>query len=367
MNVCSTLGIEKPIIQAPMAGVQNWELAVAVSEAGGLGSIPCGMLTKEQILSEINSFQSHSKKPYNLNFFCHEMPAIDHVALRDWEEALEEHYQTLSIKYPEGVSGLRLPFDKGIVDILEEYKPPVMSFHFGLPSSELVTRIKSWGTVIISSATIVEEGVWLQENGADIVIAQGCEAGGHRAMFMTSDPSTQIPTAELVISLQKVLTVPVIAAGGIVSNNCIKEMMALGASGVQIGTSYLLCDEARTSSLHREAIKCESSETALTNIFSGRLARGITNKIMKQLNFITDKAPQFPYASIAIAPLRSKAESLKSSDFSPRWAGVNRSGCQEISAKALTAELWANSIYQENPSDACGEPDLGVKRKESSA
>lgn len=344
MNLCSILGIEKPIIQAPMAGVQNWELAVAVSSSGGLGSIPCGMLTKEQVLLEITNFRKHSNKAYNLNFFCHKMPDIDHQELKAWEEQLAPYYESFSIKPQKEVSGLRLPFDINIADALESHKPPILSFHFGLPSPELVTRIKSWGTVIISSATTKQEGVWLEKNGADVVIAQGFEAGGHRGMFMTSDPSTQLPTSELIACLKHELSVPVVAAGGIATNSDIKEMIRLGASGVQIGTSYLLCDEAKTSAIHREALKSENSVTALTNIFSGRLARGITNKIMKELNFIASKAPQFPYASIAINPLRSKAESQKKSDFTPLWSGTDRSGCKEISATKLTNELWGDGI-----------------------
>ncbi len=344
MNLCRILGIEKPIIQAPMAGAQNWELAVAVSESGGLGSIPCGMLTKDQIISEINNFKERSDKPYNLNFFCHVMPAIDQQALKTWEDELKKYYDSLAVNPPEKISGLRVPFDSSVADILEPHKPPVMSFHFGLPSADLMARIKSWGTIIVSSATTKEEGIWLQENGADVVIAQGKEAGGHRAMFMTIDPSTQLSTSDLLACLKKELSVPIVAAGGIATNSNVREMMKLGASGVQIGTSYLLCDEAKTSAVHRHAIKSKSSTTALTNIFSGRLARGITNKLMTDLNYISDKAPEFPYASIAIGPLRAKAESLNQSDFSPLWAGTNRSGCREISAEKLTHDLWAASM-----------------------
>ena len=341
MSLCHILGIQKPVIQAPMAGVQNWELAAAVSNAGGLGSIPCGMLTREQIIAEIESFRQHSDGSYNLNFFCHQMPALDRQVLREWQRELSPYYESFDIEPSETVSGLRLPFSVEIADVLETYKPPVMSFHFGLPSAELVARIKSWGTVVMSSATTVEEGIWLENNGADIVIAQGCEAGGHRGMFLGSDPVSQCALADLLPALKQVLSVPVIAAGGIASSSDVKKMMKSGASGVQVGTSYLLCDEAKTSAVHRRALKSGSSNTALTNIFSGRLARGITNKLMKELDFIADKAPDFPYASIAIGPLRAKAESQGLSDFTPLWAGVDRSGCREISAAMLTRELWS--------------------------
>lgn len=344
MELCNILGIEKPIIQAPMAGVQNWELAAAVSNSGGLGSIPCGMLTLEQVLSEISHFKQHSDKNYNLNFFCHEMPVIDHQALKVWQEELAPYYQSYSVSPPSDISGLRTPFNAEYADVLQPIQPPIISFHFGLPSQALVKRIKSWGTVIISTATTVEEGLWLQENGADVVIAQGREAGGHRGMFLTSDPLTQVSTTELLESLKHELSMPVVAAGGIATHVEVREMMNLGASGVQVGTSYLLCDEAKTTALHRQAILSKSRTTALTNIFSGRLARGITNKVMEDLGFTTDKAPQFPYASVAMAPLRSKAEALGCSDFSPLWAGENRNGCQEVPASHLTAALWGNGI-----------------------
>lgn len=344
MDLCSILGINKPIIQAPMAGVQNWELAAAVSNAGGLGSIPCAMLTKDQVLSEIMHFKEHANNSYNLNFFCHKMPVIDTQALNDWEEQLLPYYESLSIKPLKEIAGLRLPFDANIADALAPHKPPILSFHFGLPSPALVSRIKSWGTVVISSATTKEEGVWLEKNGADVVIAQGCEAGGHRGMFMTSDPATQLPTSELVACLIDELSVPVVAAGGIATSADVKKMMKLGASGVQLGTSYLLCDEAKTSAVHREALQSKNNATALTNIFSGRLARGITNKIMKELNFIASNAPEFPYASIAMGPLRSKAESQGKSDFTPLWSGTDRRGCKEISAAKLTHELWGDVI-----------------------
>lgn len=327
-----------------MAGVQNWELAAAVSNAGGLGSIPCGMLTKDQVLSEISNFKQHSEKPYNLNFFCHEMPVVDHPALKAWEEQLSSYYQSLSVAPPQEITGLRVPFDQSIADAIEPHKPPVISFHFGLPAQELVKRLKSWGTVILSSATTQEEGLWLQENGADIVIAQGIEAGGHRGMFMTSDPSTQLTTTDLVACLKRELLIPVVAAGGIATHVEVREMIGLGASGVQIGTSYLLCDEAKTSSLHRKEIQSNSRKTALTNIFSGRLARGITNKVMEDLNFVNDKAPTFPYAAVALAPLRAKAETLGLPDFTPLWAGQNRSGCKEVSASKLTEELCGKDV-----------------------
>lgn len=335
------IGIEKPIVQAPMAGAQDWRLAVAVSQAGGLGSIPCGMLTREQVLTEINQFRQHSNKPYNLNFFCHQMPTVDTVMLQHWQAKLARYYQHYQLQANDEISGLRVPFDQAMADMLEPIKPPVVSFHFGLPHPDLVAQIKTWGTTILSSATTVEEAIWLQKNGADIIIAQGCEAGGHRAMFLTEDPSTQQPTQTLLAEIIDAVSVPVIAAGGLATAADVKRMFANGAAGVQLGTAYLLCDEANTSAIHRQAIQNPHHTTALTNIFSGRLARGICNKAMHELGNINASAPTFPYASIAMAPLRSKAESLGQNHFSPLWAGTNTAGCRKVSASELTRSLWS--------------------------
>ncbi|GAA5315143.1 MAG: nitronate monooxygenase [Candidatus Pelagadaptatus aseana] len=346
-QLCQRLGIVRPIIQAPMAGSQNWQLAVAVSEAGGLGSIPCGMLNADQVVAEIQQFTRHSDKPYNLNFFCHTMPAMTPQVLSQWQQCLEGYYDELDVQPPETVSGLRLPYDDAVADRLEAYKPPVISFHFGLPSAQQVARIKSWGSLILSSATTVEEGLWLERHGADVVIAQGVEAGGHRAMFLTDDPGSQLGTIELVRALKRTLQVPVVAAGGIAAADDVEAMLALGVAAVQVGTAYLLCDEAKTSAVHREALhqalKAGTATTALTNLFSGRLARGISNRLMRDLDCVSDKAPAFPYAAVAIGPLRARAESQGRGDFSPLWSGTNTSGCQPISAGQLTHQLWPES------------------------
>ncbi|MGR5288473.1 NAD(P)H-dependent flavin oxidoreductase [Vibrio maritimus] len=347
------LGIELDIVQAPMAGVQNWELALAVSEAGGLGSIPCGMLTFEQVVSEVEAFTARSSKPYNLNFFCHDMPLIDEEALATWQSTLQGYYDLLGAKPPSEIGGLRYPFDVGIADAIEAFKPPVISFHFGLPSPDLVSRIKSWGSVILSSATTVEEGVWLQNNGADMVIAQGIEAGGHRAMFLTDDLSSQMTTNDLVSELKRHLTVPIIAAGGIGSSTDVERLMVMGCCGVQIGTAFLLCDEAKTSQVHRSAIQSGDSKTEVTTVFSGRPARGIINKVMLEQGFISSNAPAFPYASIAMAPLRAKAELQASGDFSPLWAGMNFEASAEGSAADLL-ERFEIGVNCENKSTPLG-------------
>jgi nitronate monooxygenase len=224
--------------------------------------------------------------------------------------------------------------------LLADFKPAIVSFHFGLPSPELLARVRAWGAKVLSSATTVDEALWLQAQGVDAVIAQGLEAGGHRGMFLSNDLSTQAGTFALLQQIVQAVRVPVIAAGGIVDANGVAAAMALGAAGVQAGTAYMLCPEATTSSVHRAALKsAQARHTALTNLFTGRPARGIVNRVMRELGPISAAAPEFPLAVAAIAPLRSHAERQGSGDFSPLWAGQNVSSCREVPAAELTREL----------------------------
>lgn len=341
MSLRALLGVDLPIVQAPMAGVQGSALAVAVSNAGGLGSLPCATLGPDAIRGELAAIKSQTTKPFNVNFFCHAQPAPDPWRESAWRELLSPYFEELGIDpqtIPAGTP--RLPFSHEAADALEEFRPPVVSFHFGLPSAELLARVRAWGATILSSATTVEEARWLEARGVDGVIAQGVEAGGHRGMFLADDPNTQVGTLTLVPQIVGAVRIPVIAAGGIAGANGVAAAMARGASGVQVGTAYLLCPEATTSAVHRAALKnAPSRGTALTNIFTGRLARGIVNRIMRELGPISAAVPAFPLAAAALAPLRARAESLGRDEFSPLWAGQNTSGCKEISAAALTREL----------------------------
>ena len=214
--------------------------------------------------------------------------------------------------------------------------------HFGLPSQDLLTRVRSWGSKILSSATTVDEARWLEARGVDGIIAQGAEAGGHRGNFLTSDLTTQVGTFALVPRIVQAVRVPVIAAGGIANSRGVAAALRLGAAAVQVGTSYLLCPEAATSAVHRAALKsADAGQTALTNLISGRAARGIVTRLMRELGPMSDLPPEFPLATPAIAPLRAAAESQGKADFSPLWAGQNTTGCKEMPAAQLTQELAA--------------------------
>lgn len=343
MSLNTLLNIEIPIIQAPMAGVQNWALAVAVSDSGALGSIPCGMLSPEQVVSEIIAFRKQSSRPFNLNFFCHEMPIIDAQSLESWGENLRPYYQEFDLVLGASGAATRMPFSHEIADLIEPFAPEVISFHFGLPEPSLLSRVKGWGAKVLSSATTVAEGIWLEENGVDAVIAQGSEAGGHRGMFLTEDLASQVGTFALVSQLSDRLSVPIIAAGGIASAKDVNAAMMLGAAAVQVGTSFLLCPEANTSTLHKKALEDTNTTTAITNVFSGRPARGIRNRVMSDFDDMTPLAPPFPFATPALAPLRQFAEARGLNDFTPLWAGQNRSGCKPIPASQLIAELASSS------------------------
>ena len=335
------IGIDLPIIQAPMAGVQGSALAIAVCDAGGLGSLPCAMLTLDQIRAEVGAIRAATSKPFNANFFCHRPPEPNSVREAAWRAALMPYYEELGVDPATIPSGPgRKPFSSEAAELLEELRPPVVSFHFGLPSDELLVRVKATGAFVLSSATTVEEAVWLEARGADAVIAQGVEAGGHRGMFLKEDVSTQTGTIALVPQMVDAVKVPVIAAGGIADARGVRAALELGAVAAQIGTAYLLCPEATTSRVHRAALRGSGArDTVLTRLFSGRPARGIVNRIIREIGVMSEVAPEFPLASLALAPLRSKAESLGLGDFSPLWSGENASGCAEIPAAELTRLL----------------------------
>ncbi|MGH7696839.1 MAG: NAD(P)H-dependent flavin oxidoreductase [Gemmatimonadaceae bacterium] len=335
------LGIELPIVQAPMAGVQGSALAIAVSNAGGLGSLPCALLSPEQMQQELEAIRAATAKPFNVNFFCHREAQASDAQLAAWRQALAPYYAALGTDMDAIPSGPgRSSFDSAQADVLEKLKPPVVSFHFGLPADDLLQRARSWHPKIISSATTVDEALWLEARGVDVIIAQGIEAGGHRGMFLTDDVSTQIGTFALLPQIVRAVKIPVIAAGGIADASGIHAATALGAAGVQLGTAFLLCPECSTSPVHRAALKSvDARHTALTNVFTGRPARGIVNRIIRELGPMSALAPPFPLATGAVWPLRARAEANGSGDFSPLWSGQNVSGCREVPAAQLLRDL----------------------------
>jgi nitronate monooxygenase len=343
MRISKLFGTDLPIIQAPMAGAQADAMAIAVSNAGGLGSLPCAVLSVEAMRKELEVIKAQTGKPYNVNFFCHAPPAPSAEREAAWRAVLAPYYREYGIDaetIPAGPG--RAPFSQEFADALEPFRPPVVSFHFGLPSKELLVRVKRWGSRILCSATTVEEARWLEAQGVDAIIAQGVEAGGHRGMFLSEDLTTQVGTFSLLPQVVRAVKLPVIAAGGIVDAKGVAAALSLGAAGVQVGTAYLLCPEATTNAMQRAALKSEAARhTALTNLFTGRPSRGIVNRVMRELGPMSSVPPAFPLATSAIAPLRAKAEAKGSGDFTPLWSGQNATGCKEIPAAQLTRELAA--------------------------
>lgn len=343
MSLQHLLGTDLPLIQAPMAGVQGSALALAVCGAGALGSLPCAMLDAATLQREVAALRTGTEKPWNLNFFCHAPPTPDEARQAAWLALLAPYYRELGLSLPAAASGpLRRPFDADTAALLDAVRPRVVSFHFGLPAPGLLAHVKSWGAVVMSSATTVPEAQWLAAHGADVVIAQGLEAGGHRAMFLDDDLSTQMGTLALLPQVVRAVPCPVVAAGGIADACSVAAAMALGAAGVQVGTAYLLSPECSTSAAHRAALQGPGAgHTALTTLFSGRPARGIVNRLMRELGPLNAAAPAFPLATAAVAPLRAAAEKAGSGGFSPLWCGQNASGCRGVAAAEITRALAA--------------------------
>lgn len=338
------VGITNPIIQAPMLGA-GAEVMIGVAKAGGLGSLACATLSLDAIRAEIAAFRAESDQPFNVNFFCHASPEYDEACVQQWKSLFKPYYEELGADYdaPTPVSS-RAPFDEATCALVEELRPPVVSFHFSLPAPELMARVKASGAIIISSATTVEEAQWLEQHGCDAIVAMGYEAGGHRAMFLSNELTSQIGTFALVPQIVDAVSVPVIAAGGIADARGIVAAFALGASAVQIGTAYLFCPQAKISKPHYRALReASASETALTNLFTGRPARGILNRVMRELGPINPQAPAFPLAGGVLLPLKAKSEPAGSADFINLWAGqafpLSPGRTAELSSYELTCAL----------------------------
>jgi nitronate monooxygenase len=341
-RIIELFGIEHPIILAPMAGGPSTaELAIAVAEAGGLGSLACATSSPEQIRKDLGIIRQRTAKPLNLNFFTHMPPQPDAAREAKWRARLASYYREFAIDPAKPVpSASREPFNDATCEIVEAFKPEIVSFHFGLPEQRLLDRVKAAGAKVISSATTAREARWLADHGCDAVIAQGNEAGGHRGMFLTDDIASQAGTFALLPQVVDAVKLPVIAAGGITDGRGIAAAFALGAAAVQVGTAYLFCPEAGVAPLHRAALKtARDDSTALTNLFTGRPARGITNRVMREIGPMSADAPAFPTAGGALAPLKAAAEAKGSPDFGSLWSGQAAALGREMPAAELTRHL----------------------------
>lgn len=340
------LELEIPIIQAPMAGADSVALARSVSSTGALGSLACALLSPDGVREAVRAIRYEMARPFNLNFFCHTMETPNNAAIEKWRNFLRPHYEGLGLHIEEvAESRLRLPFNEEMCEVVEEVKPEVVSFHFGLPSPYLIERLKRHGIKILSSATSVQEAKWLESRGCDAIIAQGIEAGGHRAMFLEANVATQVGLFALLPQVVDAVSVPVIAAGGIADARGVIAAFALGASGVQLGTAYLFCPEAKVSPLHRRALEEASDDaTALTNLFSGRPARGIVNRFLREAGPMSDAPLAFPYAATFVTPLRVASQKAGSLDYMQLWAGQAAALVRSMPADEFTRQLAADVL-----------------------
>jgi nitronate monooxygenase len=332
------VGTEHPIVQAPMAGAGGVELCVAAVEGGALGFLPCGMLAPEQVRAQVAEVRSRTNGPFGLNFFCHVMPpGVDDSA---WRTLLQPYYQEFDVR-PGNGGALRLPFDAAMCALVEELRPAVVSFHFGLPDAELLSRVKAAGVVVIGNATSADEARWLEARGADAIIAQGYEAGGHIGRFL--DPGAgAVGLMALVPLVADAVSVPVIAAGGIGDSRGVAAAFLLGASAVQLGTAYLHTPEASISDTHRQRL--HDGRTVLTNLMTGGLARGVPGRLVDDLGPIRSEAPPYPFASTALAPIRAAAEKQGEYGFGSMWAGQAAALGHALPAAELTRKLAADAL-----------------------
>jgi nitronate monooxygenase len=340
-RILDLFGIDLPIVLAPMAGPVFAEIAIEVAKAGGLGSLPCALLSHEQARAELTKYRAATDRPVNVNFFCHTPAMYDEAREMAWRKRLEPYYLEFGID-PAGPIPVshRAPFDDSFCGLVEEFRLEIVSFHFGLPERALLDRVKATGARVISSATTAREAIWLEERGCDAIIAQGAEAGGHRGNFLNLHADQQVGTMALVPQVVDAVKVPVIAAGGIADGRGIVAALALGASAVQIGTAFLFCPEAKVSPVHRAALReAWDDDTALTRVFTGRPARGIVNRIMREVGPMSDQPPAFPLAGGAVAPLRAKTEPQGSGDFMSLWSGQAMRLGREMGAYELTKKL----------------------------
>lgn len=333
--------IDVPIVQAPMAGVQDVDVMIGAAEGGALGSLPCAMISAEKAREQVQIFRQRVSAPLNMNFFCHTAVEADADREEGWRRRLAPYFQELGLDPGMTVNAAnRAPFDEQMCGLVEELKPEIVSFHFGLPEKTLLERVKAAGAIVVGCATIVKEAIWLEQHGADVIIAQGAEAGGHRGMFLTNNIASQPGTMSLVPQVVDAVRVPVIAAGGIADGRGIAAAFALGAAGVQIGTAYLRTPESKASALGKAALAAASDDaTVITNVMTGRPARGVANRAMREVGPVSPDAPAFPHAATAFAPLKTAAEKLGRADFTNLWAGQSVALGREFGAADLTRTL----------------------------
>lgn len=322
-----------------MANVAGVDLCVAAASNGALGSLPCGMLTPEQVREQVAKVRQRVDAPINLNFFCFAMPpAADD---RKWRKVLRPYYVRFGIPEPHATE-LRMPFDETYCEIVEEMRPEVVSFHFGLPDDPLLERVRGAGAVVIASATTVAEAFFLDQCGVDAIIAQGFEAGGHVGRFLDGDPREVLGLFALLPQVIDAVSVPVIAAGGIADGRAVAAALTLGASAVQVGTAYLRCPESFLPDGHKEMLG--KKPTVVTNIYSGGLARAVRGRLIEEIGPVRGEAPPYPLAGALTLPLFRAAIEQHDYDFLPSLAGQNAALSEYRPAAEITRRLASEAL-----------------------
>jgi nitronate monooxygenase len=336
------VGITHPVIQAPMSGFTPPALAAAVSNAGALGSIGCATLPPVAVREQVAILREATNRPFNVNFFVHARPRANPQAIASVQAKLAPYFDEFELGPVPEPKELFPTFDEERLDLVLALRPRVVSFHFGLPEASAVRQIKEAGCVILSSATTVAEARSLEANGADVVIAQGFEAGGHRGSFSNSPGAGMVGTMALVPQIVDAVHIPVVAAGGIADGRGLAAAFALGASGAQIGTAFLGCPEATVSPLHRAQLRTATDDgTELTRAFTGRPARALRTSFIAQM---ADTEPlEFPLQTSLLGPLWQLPSEEARAAFTPFWAGQAAPLVRELPASRLIEELVAEA------------------------
>jgi nitronate monooxygenase len=343
VNTLTTLlGIRHPIIQAPMAGFGTPQLAAAVTDAGGLGSLALGAGTAAQAESTITALQALTSGPFNVNLFTHAPAQPDAAREARWLDHLAPHFARTGQAPPTALREIYRSFlaDPDMLEVLVRTRPAVVSFHFGLPGAQQIDALHGAGCVLMATATNPFEARAIEAAGIDIVVAQGYEAGGHRGIFDPSVTDPALGTFALVRLLAQAVRIPVIAAGGIMDGQGIAASLRLGASGVQMGTAFLACPEANTSAHHRALLAQPDLCTAVTATISGRPARGIVNPFFSEIGAPGHPpVPDYPIAYDAAKALHAAASSQGIDDYSVNWAGQAYALARPMPAAQLVALL----------------------------
>lgn len=339
------LGIALPIIQAPMAGTSTPELAAAVSNAGGMGSMGLAANTVEQARQAIARCKALTDAPFNANFFCNRAPVADPAIESEWLAYLAPLFDEAGVPAPTSLEAPYLSFNDNpaMLDMLLEEKPPIVSFHFGIPSAPTIQKLKAAGITLMATATTLPEARAIEAAGLDVIVAQGVEAGGHRGVFDPHDDDLGLTTIALTRLLTAHTDLPVIAAGGIMDGNGIRAVLELGACAAMMGTAFILCPESAADDAYRSTLSSDKAQhTRITAVASGRPARGIVNGLHNRID-TPGRPPQpaFPICYTAAKALQKAAQAQGNAEFASHWAGQGAPLARAMPAAELVRVLAA--------------------------